>query len=109
MRQRGAARIDLQHPIAIVEPLEVRMSSHDDVCRHAFQIQLEQVLDAWKQIRGSFPEELQPAFDTLHQLRSQNSPDYAANAARTVKYAQELVKKHFSKSLMSRLMEFANS
>lgn len=79
------------------------------ILRAAERKHLEQVLDAWKQIRDSFPAELQPAFDTLHQLRSQNSPDYVANAVKTIAFAQELVKKHFAKSLFSRIMEYANS
>src|SRR5205809_8024847 len=45
VRMRGAARVDLQHAIAIVQALEVRVPSHDDVGSLVFEVVLAQVVD----------------------------------------------------------------
>lgn len=46
------------------------------------------VLDQWNEVRSYFPKSLQPLFDTLHELRRTESPDYLINVER----ALEIVK-----------------
>ncbi len=70
--------------------------------------QMELVMESWKQLRSDFPEELQPALETLYQLKVQNSPDYAANVDRTIRFVQESVCKHFSKPLLTHMVHALN-
>ncbi len=72
--------------------------------RAAERKQMELVMDSWKTLRGHFPEELLPAFDALYQLKTQNSADYAVNADKTIRFAQQAVRKHFKKPVWTRVL-----
>ena len=61
-------------------------------------------MDSWKEVRGHFPEELLPACDALHKLKTENSADYAANADRTICFIKKSVCKHFARPLWTRVL-----
>lgn len=70
--------------------------------------QMEQIMDSWKQVRSYFPEELHAAFDALYKLRIEQSPAYTANVDKTIHFAQDSVRRHFSKPLLSYVFQTIN-